>query len=83
MKKIIISLVLALMLVGLTGCTDSMSETERRFKQAYKEHNANYSWEVIYDTETKVMYLHDDMYKCGGLTVLVDQDGTPLLYGGE
>jgi hypothetical protein len=29
------------------------------------------------------MYLHDNVYKDGGLTVLVDSEGKPLLYEGE
>ena len=34
---------------------------------------------VIIDTETNVMYLwHEDNYK-GGLTVMLDKDGKPLL----
>ena len=35
---------------------------------------------IIVDAETKVMYLwHEDNYK-GGLTVMLDKDGKPLLF---
>ena len=47
MKKVIFSLILIVMLVGLTGCTDSVAETEHRFRQAYKDYSANYNWEII------------------------------------
>ena len=29
------------------------------------------------------MYLVSDIYKGGGITVLVDKDGKPLIYGEE
>ena len=39
---------------------------------------------VIYDKETKVQYYAFGDYNYGGgITVLVDQDGKPLLYEGE
>jgi hypothetical protein len=79
MKYIRVLIISLILLFCLAGCTDSVAETEERFKQAY----CDYSWEVIYDTKTKVMYLHDNVYKDGGLTVLVDSEGKPLLYEGE
>ena len=38
----------------------------------------------MYDKETKVEYFIFNYYKAGGgITVLVDKDGKPLLYGEE
>lgn len=38
---------------------------------------------VMYDRETKVQYYVFGSGGCGGITVLVDADGKPLLYEGE
>lgn len=39
--------------------------------------------EIYCDKKTKVMYLVKSIYKGGGITLLVDADGKPLLYEGE
>lgn len=38
---------------------------------------------IYCDKKTKVMYLVKSVYKGGGITLLVDVDGKPLLYEGE
>lgn len=38
---------------------------------------------IYCDKKTKVMYLVKSVYKGGGITLLVDADGKPLLYEGE
>lgn len=89
MKKIIIlGIIIIGMLVCLTGCS-SKSEAEtlenNRLVTIYEQEN----YRILVDTRTNVEYLQ---YKqngsfrrggCGGLTVMLNQDGTPLLYGGE
>lgn len=40
-------------------------------------------FKIYYDKKTKVMYLVKTVYKGGGITLLVDADGKPLLYEGE
>lgn len=84
MKKIIISLliIIVVILVGwlLKDVTISNNYAENgRFIQIYNQS----SMRIYYDKETKVMYLISDIYKGGGITVLVDKDGKPLLYRGE
>lgn len=39
--------------------------------------------EIYCDKKTKVMYLVKSVYKGGGITLLVDAEGKPLLYEGE
>ena len=85
MKKIIISL---LMMIGivLTGwllkdvtISNNYAENERFviIQQRYDE-------KVMYDKETKVEYFMFGDFKCGGgITVLVDKNGKPLIYGEE
>ena len=85
MKKIIISLLIIIGIV-LTGwllkdvtISNNYAENER-FVIIQQEYNGK----VMYDKETKVEYFMYGGYKVGGgITVLVDKDGKPLLFGGE
>ena len=88
MKKIIISL---LMMIGivLTGwllkdvtISNNYAENER-FIQIYNQSSMKDEFRIYYDKKTKVMYLISDIYKGGGITVLVDKDGKPLIYREE
>ncbi len=88
MKKIIISLLIMIGIV-LTGwllkdvtISNNYAENER-FIQIYKQSSVSDRFRIYYDKETKVMYLITDIYKGGGITVLVDKDGKPLIYGEE
>ena len=88
MKKIIISLLLiiGIVLIGwlLKDVTISNNYAENeRFIQIYNQSSTHDGFRIFYDKETKVMYLISDIYKGGGITVLVDKDGKPLLYGEE
>ncbi len=87
MKKIIISLLIIIAII-LTGwllkdvtISDNYAENER-FIKIYDKYSNN-TFRIYYDKETKVMYLITAIYKGGGITVLVDKDGKPLLYGEE
>ena len=41
------------------------------------------SWLVVYHKDTKVMYVVScGYYNCGTFTMLVNADGTPMVYGG-
>lgn len=85
MKKIIISLLIIIGIV-LTGwllkdvtISNNYAENER-FVIIQQEYNGK----VMYDKETKVEYFMYGGYKVGGgITVLVDKDGKPLLFGEE
>ena len=85
MKKIIISLLIIIGIV-LTGwllkditISNNYAENER-FVIIQQESYGK----VMYDKETKVEYFMFGGYKIGGgITVLVDKNGKPLLYEGE
>ena len=82
MKKLI-SLVLALVLIfALAGCTGSSSENETtydRFIKVYSE----YSNCIYVDSETNVMYFWHSGGYSGGLSVMLDKNGDPLLWEGD
>lgn len=88
MKKMIVSILIVLGVIFsgwlLKDITiQDVNATDNRFIRVHKETSASKEYEVYYDNETKVMYLVVDVYRGGGITVLVDADGKPLLYEGE
>ena len=81
MKKLAVVLALALTLAGCSGGNSNVDEeNNRRFVEVYRDYFSN----VIYvDSKTNVMYYwHKDGYS-GGLTVMIDENGQPLLWKGE
>lgn len=74
-KTIIAALAAGLACLIAVGCTDSVATEEKRFKAT---HYRSSDLTIFTDTVTGVQYLHyNDLY--GGLTVLVDADGKPLI----
>ena len=42
------------------------------------------TWMVVYHRDTKVMYsVSDSSYNYGNMTLLVNADGTPMIYSGD
>ena len=90
MKKItVLIMALLLMCSALTACGEA--EQEQRVVPDEAEHyestlvvlDGKLGWNLIvtlYDTETKVMYLYN---KDGGITPMINADGTPKLYVGR
>ena len=80
MKKLAIMLALA---ISLSGCSGGSSNTEdennRRFRKVYSE----FSNTIYVDSETNVMYFWHCGYSRGGLAVMVNENGQPLIWKGE
>lgn len=76
------------MVASLSGCgsatagtTESAPNGEERFMEIRTDDSALGSWTDIYvDKETGVMYLFVINGYGGGLTVMVDEDGKPLIW---
>ena len=90
MKKKILSIVLGLTLCfGMTGCTKGDIKPESSILgnkyidlvTIYKDDN--YSTEVLYDKNTKVMYFVKYSSHRFGITPIYNSDGTVKLYDGE
>lgn len=85
MKKIIISLliIIAIILIGWSlkdVAIQNVNATDNRFVIIEDE---GY-FRIVYDVETKVEYvISNGTYNRGTFTLLVDEDGKPLLYGEE
>ena len=80
MKKLAIMLALA---ISLSGCSGGNSNTEYenngRFRKVYGE----YPNTIYVDSETDVMYFWHTGGYSGGLTVMVNENGQPLIWKGE
>lgn len=51
---------------------------EKRFQEVYSQGSIDVM-RIIWDTHTGVQYLQNSRGYAGGMTVLVDKDGKPLL----
>lgn len=85
MKKIIVGIMIAFALL----CTGCSSDTKSVEGESDGEETSMFvivekapSWNVVYNKETKVMYaVSKGSYNRGTFTVLVNLDGTPMIYG--
>lgn len=82
MKRLIVVVLVTMMLLSLSACATKQTkeiiegETSR---MVYVEETSAYC--IVYDKYTKVMYaVSNGGYNCGDFTLLVNADGTPLLY---
>ena len=73
-KTIIAALAAVLACLIAVGCTDSVAAEEGRF--LFERYGTAH---VITDTHTGVQYMYYYNARGGGITVLVDADGKPLI----
>ena len=85
MKKIISAvLIITLILLLLVGCSDSTKQsnnedTYEKYGFTTITHSGGYN--IVYQNETKIMYvMPTGYYNIGNFTVLVDENGKPMLY---
>lgn len=89
-KFLIVGAAVITMVASLSGCgsttagtTESAPNGEERFIEIRTDDSSLGSWTDIYvDKETGVMYLFVKNGYGGGLTVMVDEDGKPLIWEG-
>lgn len=91
MKKLRLIFCLLLLSISLAGCGGKNEEStkeinlgDRTFIAIYDEYATYFGdYRILVDKETKVQYLYSNGYHQGGLEVLVDADGKPILYEGS
>ncbi len=82
MKKLIALLLCLVMVVSLFAGCGAVEESgggysiTNRFESVWYDYDS----EIFVDTETGVMYFYYDGYNAGGLTVMVDAEGNPLIW---
>ncbi len=81
MKKIIAILLIAL---TLTGCGAKVEKASGEETSRFTLIELTGRWEVVADKETGVMYaVSNGGYNLGTFTMLVDEEGKPLIWKGE
>lgn len=88
MRKICTFLITLLLLcVLLCSCSDNATvsgEGTDEYVSMFVKIEQTDHWYVVYHRETKVMYVvSNDAYIQGIFTVLVDENGDPMIYGGK
>lgn len=89
-KKLAILLSSLILAFSLAGCGNAAvdkaydTESEEKVPSIFTEIESTGSWRIVYHKETKVMYAVSwSSYNSGNFTLLVDENGDPLLYEGE
>lgn len=85
MKKVVSIFVAVVLAIFLTACAsnESYSEVKEDTPSMFVQVENGYSWEVYYHKDTKVMYVvSDGYYNSGTFTVMMNPDGTPMLWEG-
>lgn len=82
MKKVMAILLILLMLAGCGKTTRSESESDK--DKRFVTIETAWAYLIVADRETGVMYaVSNGPYNCGVFTLLVDKDGSPLIWDGE
>lgn len=86
MRKIFVLVLVCIMLL-CTACDNKVTQEKLDDDTKYSmfvliEYTQNYR--IVYHRDTKVMYaVSDGSYNHGTFTLLVNPDGTPMLYKGD
>lgn len=81
MKRILIASLFIILLV-FASCTATVEKSENQHGTSmFVQIEKTNFFEVVYHRETKVMYtVSRGMYNSGNFTLLVNPDGTPMIY---
>ncbi len=85
MKKVVCVLICVILIISLCGCAVSIEETKESADKntMFVRLGGTSEYYIVYHRDTKVMYaVSDGSYNRGVFTLLVDSDGSPLLYEG-
>ena len=81
-----------LLLVSFVSCSPALSGNigdvaeavdSKYIDFAIVEQDRVEGWAILYDKNTKVMYIILDGYQSTGMTPILNADGTPKLYEGD
>ena len=83
MKKIV-ALMIVVLVVTLTGCREGNVEDKSSDMSEFVIVESTYNWDIVYHKKTKVMYaVSQGKYNGGNFTLLVNADGTPMIWEEE
>ena len=83
MKILSVALIVVMCTTLFSGCSDETRESEAHDSTMFITVEKEYDWTVVYHRDTKVMYaISDGSYNHGTFTLLVNADGSPMLWEG-
>lgn len=89
-KTFVVALVSVVLILAfcvvLSGCSSNPTESRvvEETPSMFVMVESSAFWQVVYHRETKVMYaVSRSTYNWGNFTLLVNADGSPMLYEGE
>lgn len=84
-SKVVALVLIIVVAVMFTSCGNygQLADTPNRFKEVSKNNINGNDCILLVDTETRVMYLEVVNGYRLGLTVMLNSDGTPMLYNGD
>ena len=91
MKKLALLIISIMLSIMLVGCDDSPSVTENAYSTTettnvnpainFKTLATYVGYKIVYNEKTRVMYsVSTGGYNTGNMTVLLNADGTPMLW---
>lgn len=84
MKNKILAMLLISLTIICTGCANVEKTPQQSETSMFVEIEHSTHFSVVYHRETKVMYvISEGSYNYGNFTLLVNPDGSPMMYGGE
>lgn len=86
-RKIVAALLSVLLLICLTACSGGIAKVQNVNSSPasmFVKLEQTSEWCIVYHRDTKVMYaVSYGNYNSGTFTLLVNADGSPMLYEGE
>lgn len=86
-KHILVTIVLLLLLAfifTLSGCGATVETNTKAETSMFVQVESAGLWKVVYHKDTKVMYaVSAGSYNYGTFTVLLNPDGTPMIWDGD
>lgn len=85
MKRLLVMILFIFLLTGCGGGTPTLGFQKSSSMFVYIQEADGYNnYDVVYHKDTKVMYvISHGSYNIGTFTLLVNPDGTPMLYEAE
>lgn len=86
MKKLLAAMFALVIAISVSACGANQPEKVDDADSSSRFVTIEYAntWYIVADKDTRVMYVvSDGVYSRGNFTLLVNADGTPLVYTGE